>query len=101
MFTVKLMKVRRDEVSPEGPSGPPVPCTFTTKLLEAGEVDIHTLRPGRLFSVEGMTPDGKSFAYYVADRNEPRPEGFAPEIDFYYAAFIENSAGATTEIVKF
>ena len=73
---------------------------FSTKIIEAEEVNIHILRPLELTEV-ALLCGGKSYAFYVADRNKPRPEGFADEIDFYFSAFIENSSGATTESVRF
>ncbi len=100
MLTVKLMKAA---TLPLGitPSDNSTAGRFSTKIIEANEVDIHVLRPGELTEVAGIRDDGKSFAFYVADRNKKRPEGFADEVEFYFAAFIENSSGATTESVRF
>jgi hypothetical protein len=107
MLTVKLMKLAVSlgtaQSTPSGAPAVEIPVTgrFSTKIIEANEVDIHVLRPGELTEVAGLRDDGKSFAFYVADRNKPRPAGFADEVDFYFAAFIENSSGATTESVRF
>lgn len=96
MLTVKLMRVLNQEIPDEASSG-----RFTTKIIEACEVDVHVLRPHELTEVSGICPGGGSFAFYVADRNKPRPDGFADCVDFYFSAFIENSHGATTESVRF
>lgn len=95
MLTVKVMKQATD------PDGKPCLGRFSTRIVEAREVDIHVLRPGDLMEVAGIRSDGESFAFYIADRNKTRPEGFADEVDFWYGAFVENSAGATTEAVRF
>ncbi len=73
---------------------------FTTKIIEASEVDIHVLRPRELFEV-ACYYDGSNFTFYIADRFKPKPSGFADEVEFYYAAFVENARGSTTEVVKF
>jgi hypothetical protein len=72
----------------------------STRVVETDHVDIHILRPGELYEVAGGHGEN-SFAFYIAPRDKPRPEGFADEVDFWFQAFIENSAGATTEIVRF
>ena len=74
---------------------------FSTRIVETDHVDIHILRPGELIEVAGGPPGEGSFAFYIAPREKPRPKGFADEIDFWFEAFIENSAGATTEVVRF
>lgn len=91
MLTVKVTK----QLQPDGD----LPLRFSTKIVETEHVDIYTLRPGELYEVAGGTPPN-SFAFLIAPRGT-RPEGFADEVDFWYQAFIENSAGATTEVVKF
>lgn len=97
MFTVKLMTARQDALGVQAPSTDlPAEVRFSTKLVEATEVYIHWLRAGQLAEI--ATPTA---AFYVADRNKGRPAGFADEIEFYYAAYIENSAGKTTEVVQF
>jgi hypothetical protein len=97
MFTVKLCKGR------------------VTKLVEAAEVNIYPCGPtagsdldpsrrtNEIFEIAGETSEGKSFAFYVRDLQKAAPDdnfGFAPEVDFYGCAFIENSHGATTETVR-
>lgn len=96
MLTVKLMRALNREIEGESQSG-----RFTTKIIEAREVDVHILRPHELAEVAGIAGDGSHFAFYIADRNKERPEGFADCVDFYFSAFIENSHGATTESVRF
>lgn len=98
MLTVKVTKqvhhaVRSPDAvnTAEGDVG-----RWTTRIVESENVDIHILRPGELVEVAG---DG--FAFYIAPRDKPRPQGFADEVDFWFEAFIENSAGATTEVVRF
>jgi len=101
MLTVKVMRVLPELPNIEGGTGYIKPCRFSTKIVEADEVEIHTHRPGELYSVEGSCKDGSSFAFYISDSYKPKPEGFADEVVFWYAAYIENSNGATTEVVKF
>lgn len=94
MLTVKVMK---SNAAPGDSRG----GLYSTKIVEAREVDVHVLRPHELTEVAGVRSDGESFAFYIADRNKPRPEGFADGVDFWFSAFVENSAGATTEAVRF
>lgn len=85
------------------------------KIVEATEVNVYnsgpsagsdedpTKRTGDVREVAGRSWDGKSFAFYIADPHKPLPEdhfGFAPEVDFYGCAYIENAHGATTETVR-
>lgn len=105
MLTVKVTKQIRHAQGPPAPTG--VVSTaeedlgrFSTRIVESDHVDIHILRPGELYEVAGGKADD-SFAFYVAPRDRPRPEGFAEEVDFWFEAFVENSAGATTHIVRF
>ena len=99
MLTVKVMKdgtaITDQEVVARGNGG-----RFSTKIVEAEEVDVHVLRPGELVEVVARCGD-RTYAFYVADRHKPRPDGFADEVDFWFSAFIENSSGATTEVVRF
>ena len=109
MLTVKVTKTSRNT------NGELMTGLFSTKIVEAVEVNIHILRPGPdnphspwLYEVSGVgklsgNTDGgdNSFAFYVADQSKPRPEGFADCIDFWNSAYIENSAGKTTEVVRF
>ena len=99
MLTVKVMKdgtaITDQDVVARGSSG-----RFSTKIVEAEEVDVHVLRPGELVEVAARCGD-RTYAFYVADRHKPRPDGFADEVDFWFSAFIENSSGATTEVVRF
>lgn len=110
MFTVKIMKHDSFvfEDGPVGDDGVASSCLkHCTKLIEASEVDIHTLRYQELYGVSGITSGGRKFYYYVAHPDKPFPEDIAKEDSgtgesiFGYAAYIENSAGATTEVVKF
>ena len=99
MLTVKVMKdgtaITDQDVVARGNGG-----RFSTKIVEAEEVDVHVLRPGELIEVAARCGD-RTYAFYVADRHKPRPDGFADEVDFWFSAFIENSSGATTEVVRF
>ena len=92
MLTVKVTK---SNAAPGDDRG----GLFSTKIVEADEVDIHILRPGELIEVAARCGD-RTFAFYIADRNKPKPNGFAAEIDFWFSAFIENASGATTEVVR-
>lgn len=71
-----------------------------TKILEAREVDVVSLRDG-LFSIELTDATGSSQAFYVADPARPRPVGFADEVEFWHAAYVENANGRTTDSVRF
>jgi hypothetical protein len=104
MLTIKLLKRSRSD------DGFPVQDgRFTTKIVEAIEVDIHVLRPGELYEISGTGANGNnySFAFYVANDGtntgelKKRPEGFANEVEFWSSAYIENAAGKTTEVVRF
>jgi hypothetical protein len=111
MFTVKIM--RQDLFSYEGGpvgedgSSPPPSWKQCTKLIEASEVSIHTLRYQELYGISGVSSNGQKFYYYVAHPDKPYPKNIAKEDSgtgeniFGYAAYIENSSGATTEVVKF
>ena len=101
MLTVKVQKTVDSD-------GQRMPGRFSTRIIEAVQVDIHILRPGELYEVAGIgrlngTLDAgvNSFAFYIADGLKPRPEGFADEVEFWSSAYIENSAGKTTEVVRF
>lgn len=103
MFTVKLMKAVKDIELPNAPSPGPIGgpvYRFSTRLVEATEVIIHTLRAGELYEVATTNGD-HSDAFYICDHVKGRPAGFADDVDFYYAAFIENAAGRTTDSVRF
>ena len=96
MLTVKLMKDSNtglQDLAGRGDCG-----RFSTKIVEAEEVDIHVLRPGELVEVAGKCGD-RSFAFYVADRYKPRPDGFSDEIDFWFSAFIEIGRASCRERV--
>lgn len=101
MLTVKLTKPMLDE------TGKPSTGRFSTKIIEAVEVDIHILRPGELYEVAGTgvhaadVSSNPSFAFYIANPEKERPSGFADCVDFWSSAYIENSAGKTTEVVRF
>jgi hypothetical protein len=110
MFTVKIMKQDAFKFAdgPTGKDGTTATCLKQcTKLIEASEVEIHTLRYQELYGVSGITNDGRKFYYYIANPDRPFPEDIAKEDSgtgepiFGYAAYIENSAGATTEVIKF
>jgi hypothetical protein len=72
---------------------------FSTQIIEAESVHIHHTRPGEVIEVAGGVGD-KSFCFNVIRRGGARPEGFADETDFWHEVFVENSAGATTEVVR-
>ncbi len=99
MFTVKLMRKQTD--FSEGPCKESEMGMFSTKIVEGVEVNIFVLRPRELKEVCVLGErDGNSIAFLIADPSKPKPSGFAPEEDFWSIAFIENSVGATTEVVK-
>lgn len=73
---------------------------FTTKIVEATEVEIHQLREGELS--EAQTKNGDHWqSFYIANRSKGRPSGYADEVQFWDSAWIENSSGATTSHVRF
>jgi len=103
MLTVKIMLERVEDV-PDAPGGPTTLKRFSTFIVEATEVAVHTLRSQELMEVAITHPPGGPnaySAYYIANRNRPKPEGFAKEVDFYYAAYVENAAGKTVDRVTF
>lgn len=91
MLTVKLS--RKNNITGDGDA------KWTTKIVEATEVDVHQLRIGELAEV-ATTNGESSLAFYITDPGKPRPEGFADSVEFWQVAYIENSAGATTHIVR-
>lgn len=101
MFTIKLMMARNLR-GPNDPSTDERPqFLFSTKIVEGVEIDVHILRHNELSEIAVLHADGKTSAFYIANRDKPRPEGFADEVVFYYAAYIENATGKTTEKVTF
>jgi hypothetical protein len=87
----------------------------TTKIVEATEVNIYNSGPsagsdvdprkrtGEVREVTGTSWNGNNFAFYVADPHKTLPKdnfGFAPQVDFWGSAYIENAHGATTEVVR-
>jgi hypothetical protein len=109
LFTVKIKKLDPFSLigTPDDDGKGTVCYRHCTKLIEATDVAIHTLRPGELYGISGTTGDGKKFYYYIADPDVPQPaditkaDSVTGESLFGYEAYIENSAGATTEVVKF
>jgi hypothetical protein len=100
MLTVKVTKQIRHVAGPPAPTGEISTAEqdlgrFTTRIVQSEKVDVHILRPGELVEVAG---DG--FAFYIAPRDK-KIEGFADEVEFWFEAFIENSTGATTKVVRF
>lgn len=103
MLTIKLMKAAQTTDAGVGEDANVPRTVFSTKILEAEEVTIYDHRPGELAEVAIVQPSSvlpKHLAFYLAPRGK-RPAGFADEVDFYYAAFIENSRGSTTQSVTF
>jgi len=106
MFTVKLMR-RLPHIAENGiperlDSDGAIPIVYSTKIVQGIEVDVHRLRPNELYEISVQHDrEGHNSAYYIADSGKPPPSGFAKEIEFYYAAYIENAQGATTEVVRF
>lgn len=93
MFTVKLC---RGQVA---------------KIVEAESVDIFPAgpepnsdqKPGLRSSAVreiSVTNGERRTAYYIANPNKPRPESFNKEVEFFDVAYIENSDGDTTEIIR-
>jgi hypothetical protein len=87
----------------------------TIKIVEATEVNVYNCGPApgsaddprkrtrAVREVAGLGWHGGSFAFYVVDPDVPVPEdhhGFAPQVDFWDVAYIENAHGATTETVR-
>lgn len=92
MFTVKLQRreLKDDEAG-----------KFTTKLLEANEVNVYTLKPNELFEIANGETGDKSWAYFIANPNMPAPTQFSPDVQFWDACFVENATGKTTVAIKF
>ncbi len=96
MFTVKIItrqespSIQKDAMS----------YLYSTKVIEAVEVDIQELKQKELIGVSGFKKNGECFMYYVADLDIPRSVDFAGGAELACAIYIENSTGATTEVVK-
>jgi hypothetical protein len=97
MFTIKLYRATKHPAMPGGEEH----TAFSTVLREAEIVAIHEHRFNELASVEVTYANGSTGAFYIANRDMPEPENIIPEDGFYYAAFIENANGRTTESVRF
>ena len=106
MFTIKIMRrktIQTGKVCAD-PSGDTYTCTeymYSTQIIEAKSINIYELNSSTVFEVAGDDAEGKSFAYYITNFDNPRPSGFADEIEFGYKAYIENAAGKTTEVVGY
>ena len=100
MLTVKVTQQVRHGAQAPSPMDRDDVGRFSTRIIEAETVNIHYTRPGEVIEVAGGVGD-KSFAFNIIRRGAARPEGFADEVEFWHEAFIENSAGATTEVVRF
>jgi hypothetical protein len=96
MLTVKLFR----HIDPPATGVYDNSGRFTTRVVEAEEVDIHTLRADELKEIAITSPSGKSSAYYVIGYDKPAPAGFAPEITFWAEAFVENAQGSTVAAVR-
>jgi hypothetical protein len=81
------------------------------RIVEAESVDIFPagLEPGsdqkprlRTSAVReiSVTNGERRAAYYIANPNKPRPEGFNEEVELFDVAYIENSDGDTTEVIR-
>jgi hypothetical protein len=99
MFTIKVTKRIRN-VDLNGVEVAPMIGRFSTRIVEAEQVDVHILRPGELTEVAWSRGDING-AFYVIPHDAERPQEFADEVEFWFEAFIENSTGATTEMVRF
>jgi hypothetical protein len=76
-------------------------CRITTEIIEATHVEIACLRPGFLFEICGKNANNDPFSYYIANPNGSVPEGFASDVEFGSAAYIENAQGSTIHMVRF
>jgi hypothetical protein len=104
MFTIKIMRRKtvqtgKEYVDPDGNTGQCTEYLYSTQIIEAKHIHIYELNSSTVFEVAGEDSEGKSFAYYIANSDKPRPSNFADEIEFGYKAYVENSAGKTTEVI--
>ena len=71
------------------------------RIVEGIEVSHIVVRPGELVKVrvktEGDRPDVELF---LAPRGAPVPPGVPESGEFYSVAYVENSSGATTQVIK-
>lgn len=67
----------------------------------SGTMDNSRFRPKKNAIEVATTSANKYGAFFVADTSKGRPEGFADEVDFWFEAYVENSAGKTTQSVRF
>jgi hypothetical protein len=105
MFTVKVMRRKtvqtgKPYVDPDGNTGTCTEYLYSTIVEEAKKVSIYELndQSGTVFEIAGEETDGKTFVYYIANPDNPRPS-FGDEVEFGYRAYVENAAGKTTERV--
>jgi hypothetical protein len=117
MFTIKLRRNEEKMVRTESHSsileGDPAQDTEVTYLrgtvlIEAKTVGIYLVRPNVLVELSGTTSTGEKFCFYVQNPQYALPPGeknigigLPSDVEFWDEAYIENSSGATTEIVRF
>jgi hypothetical protein len=98
MLTVKLYKIH--ETCAEGEEV--FPDSEVLTVVEADRVNIHTLRHNEFYEIECFSGDKKSF-FYLVNVNLPHvvQTGLPCGTPVFYMAYVENSAGVTTEKVVF
>lgn len=93
MLTVKL---KSEDIKVSKISG-----TLTTKIIEVDEVSIVTKKELMHYIVWTKSNNGQVRSFNIVDINKIDPKELPlDKIKVYYAVYIENSNGATTEAIK-
>jgi hypothetical protein len=99
MLTVKVSREVRHGAQAPHPKDIGDVGRFSMRIMETESVEIHHIRPGDVIEVAGGIGE-TAFCFNIIRRGAAEPEGFAEGERFWHEAFIENSAGATTEVVR-
>ena len=105
MLTLKLyarVEYTTGEAGPDGSRSE----TFSqneTRIVEADDIVIRELRRDALFEIDVIGRDGHSRQSFYVCPHGKHPDCIAVEAPhrFYYAAYVENAQGKTSEVVKF
>jgi hypothetical protein len=116
MFTIKLRRSEerrtRTELYPSAleddpaQNGVEIISHKGTFLVEAKTVGIFILKPDTLVELSGVAGTGEKFCFYIQNpecNNFPGTMhfGIPSNAELWDEAYIENSSGATTEIIRF
>lgn len=74
---------------------------IAARIVEGVEVSYVVIRPGELVKVRVKTAgDRPDVELFLAPRGAPTPPGIQEGGEFYSTAYVENSRGATTQVIK-